>query len=129
MVCHGLVFQECLEFGDSQGSDEALAQRMQAGSAALRGDFLVTWSVQAMRPGHAMGIIYTSGTTGQPKAAGSPGTFQGQGRPGTVNCSCSDTSEVMIHHDAVVAQGAIGCLENTGILEGDFRQSQAFEQD
>ena len=33
------------------------------------------------------------------------------------------SSEVMIHHDAVVAQGAIGCLDNTGILEGDFRQS------
>ena len=47
--------------------------------------YLVTWSVQAMRPGHAMGIIYTSGTTGQPKAAGSPGTFQGQGHPGTVD--------------------------------------------
>lgn len=75
-MCKVMSFQECLEFGDSQGSDEALAQRM-----------------QAMRPGHAMGIIYTSGTTGQPKA-------------------------VMIHHDAVVAQGAIGCLDNTGILEG-----------
>ena len=27
-------------------------------------------------------------------------------------------SQVMIHHDAVVAQGAIGCLASTGILEG-----------
>ncbi len=27
-------------------------------------------------------------------------------------------TEVMIHHDSVVAQGAVGCLENTGILSG-----------
>ena len=92
--------------------------------------YLVTWSVQAMRPGHAMGIIYTSGTTGQPKAAGSPGHFRDRDILGRwTGCSCSDASEVMIHHDAVVAQGAIGCLDNTGILEGDFRQSQTFEQD
>lgn len=24
----------------------------------------------------------------------------------------------MIHHDSVVAQGAVGCLDNTGILSG-----------
>ncbi|CAK9053283.1 unnamed protein product [Durusdinium trenchii] len=74
--CKVMSFKEALQLGESQGSDEALAQRM-----------------QAMRPGHAMGIIYTSGTTGQPKA-------------------------VMIHHDSAVAQGAIGTLDNTGVLDG-----------
>lgn len=47
----------------------------------------------AMRPGHCLGIIYTSGTTGNPKA-------------------------VMIHHDAVIAQGAIAAQPHMGIMNG-----------
>jgi len=71
-----MEFAELLKIGDSQGSDEALEQRL-----------------QAQRPGHCVGIIYTSGTTGNPKA-------------------------VMIHHDAVVAQGAVGSQDFMGIVEG-----------
>eukprot|EP00438_Fugacium_kawagutii_P006398 Skav224251 [mRNA] locus=scaffold2636:4260:9680:+ [translate_table: standard] len=80
--------------------EPTVIKRPDAQSGMLMDAASPAWCVaaigQAMRPGHAMGIIYTSGTTGQPKA-------------------------VMIHHDAVVAQGAIGCLESTGILEGAGR--------
>jgi len=49
--------------------------------------------LKAQRPGHCVGIIYTSGTTGNPKA-------------------------VMIHHDAVIAQGAVASQEKMGLLNG-----------
>jgi len=47
--------------------------------------------IAAQRPGHAIGIIYTSGTTGNPKA-------------------------VMIHHDAVNAQGVMTSAPEAGLL-------------
>jgi long-chain-fatty-acid--CoA ligase ACSBG len=53
--------------------------------------------MDSQRPGHAIGIIYTSGTTGNPKA-------------------------VMIHHDAIIAQGKMTAVPDTGFLssfEGD----------
>lgn len=49
--------------------------------------------IAAQRPGHCMGIIYTSGTTGNPKA-------------------------VMINHDGVYVQGAIGSLPSMPIMAG-----------
>mmetsp|Transcript_58206 Transcript_58206/g.136109 ORF Transcript_58206/g.136109 Transcript_58206/m.136109 type:complete len:742 (-) Transcript_58206:131-2356(-) len=74
-VCRAFTWDACLDFGKSQGSSEALDQRM-----------------AAQRPGHACGIIYTSGTTGNPKA-------------------------VMIHHDSICAQGAIGSDPQNGIID------------
>jgi len=74
-VCKVMTFDECLQLGDSQGSDQALDQRL-----------------AAQKPGHAIGIIYTSGTTGNPKA-------------------------VMIHSDAVIAQGVMCSQPEAGMLE------------
>lgn len=68
---------------------------------------------------------------GNRKLTGAPGHFQEHHRDILgleAVVQMLQSSEVMIHHDAVVAQGAIGCLDNTGILEGDFRESQTFEQ-
>jgi len=75
-VCRVMTFEDCLKFGEAEGSDQALQQR-----------------IQAMKPGHAIGIIYTSGTTGNPKA-------------------------VMIHHDAVCAQGAMTTQPHAGMIAG-----------
>eukprot|EP00403_Amphidinium_massartii_P037641 CAMPEP_0178440584 /NCGR_PEP_ID=MMETSP0689_2-20121128/36875_1 /TAXON_ID=160604 /ORGANISM="Amphidinium massartii, Strain CS-259" /LENGTH=742 /DNA_ID=CAMNT_0020063405 /DNA_START=29 /DNA_END=2257 /DNA_ORIENTATION=- len=74
-VCKAFTWDGILEFGKTQGSPEALDQRM-----------------AAQRPGHACGIIYTSGTTGNPKG-------------------------VMIHHDALCAQGAIGSEPGNGFMD------------
>eukprot|EP00927_Polykrikos_kofoidii_P054443 TRINITY_DN48856_c0_g1_i1.p1 TRINITY_DN48856_c0_g1~~TRINITY_DN48856_c0_g1_i1.p1 ORF type:complete len:741 (+),score=113.13 TRINITY_DN48856_c0_g1_i1:49-2271(+) len=49
--------------------------------------------MDAQKPGHALGIIYTSGTTGNPKA-------------------------VMIHHDALIAQGAMTSDPEAGLVPG-----------
>eukprot|EP00747_Dinoflagellata_sp_TGD_P168209 gnl/TRDRNA2_/TRDRNA2_194067_c0_seq1.p1 gnl/TRDRNA2_/TRDRNA2_194067_c0~~gnl/TRDRNA2_/TRDRNA2_194067_c0_seq1.p1 ORF type:complete len:744 (+),score=162.04 gnl/TRDRNA2_/TRDRNA2_194067_c0_seq1:52-2283(+) len=50
-------------------------------------------AIKAQRPGHCVGIIYTSGTTGNPKA-------------------------VMIHHDAVNAQGVMCSQPEIGMMKG-----------
>lgn len=75
-TCRVMTWSDCMKLGETEGSDQDLEQR-----------------IQAMRPGHALGIIYTSGTTGNPKA-------------------------VMIHHDAVIAQGVMCTQPQTGMTAG-----------
>jgi len=75
-TCRVMTWKDMLHFGNTEGSDKVLEERL-----------------QGMKPGHALGIIYTSGTTGNPKA-------------------------VMIHHDAVIAQGVMASQKNIGMLAG-----------
>uniref|UniRef100_A0A7S4T575 AMP-dependent synthetase/ligase domain-containing protein n=1 Tax=Alexandrium monilatum TaxID=311494 RepID=A0A7S4T575_9DINO len=64
-VCRVMTFDQLLALGDAEGSEAALDGR-----------------IDAMRPGHCIGIIYTSGTTGNPKG-------------------------VMINHDGAICEATI----------------------
>lgn len=84
--------------GDIKRNDGSVCRVLSFGDclklgAAEGSDKQLDERIAAQKPGHAIGVIYTSGTTGNPKA-------------------------VMIHHDAIIAQGVIATDPHSGFLQG-----------